>query len=95
MAIEAALSYSESAVELLKRKKLRRDDLFQYLASQNVVISPKADKHDLIQRVLEHWGSSKSIPVEVQKVCKCFCYCCRTCTRAKSIRPGRVLDIHG
>ena len=70
MAIEAALSYSESAVELLKRKKLRRDDLFQYLASQNVVISPKADKHDLIQKVLEHWGSSKPIQVELQKVCK-------------------------
>ena len=41
VAIEAALSYSESAVELLKRKKLRRDDLFQYLASQNVVISQR------------------------------------------------------
>ena len=68
VAIEAILCYSESVVELLKRKKLRRDDLFQYLAAQNVAISPKADKHDLIQKVLEHWGSSKPVPEKLSRV---------------------------
>ncbi len=60
MAIEAIATYSESALELLRRKRIRRDDLFQYLAAEKVVVSPKADKHELIQRVLRYWGSLRS-----------------------------------
>ena len=68
VAIEAILSYSESAVELLRRKKIRRDDLFQYLASERVVISPKSDKYDIIQKVLEYWGTSQLPNDELQKI---------------------------
>ncbi len=56
-------------MELLRRKKIRRDNLFQYLAGNKVIVSPKADKHDLIQKVLELWGSAHLRSDELQKVC--------------------------
>ncbi|XP_076443430.1 uncharacterized protein C3orf38 homolog [Babylonia areolata] len=59
-AVKAILEYSESAVELLRRKKMRRDLLFQYLADCNVVVPVNAEKSELIRHVLEFWGSSVS-----------------------------------
>ncbi|XP_077988847.1 uncharacterized protein C3orf38 homolog [Glandiceps talaboti] len=56
-AVKAIIDYSESAVQLLCRKKVKRDYLFQYLRSQNIVVSPSIDKPALIRRILEHWGS--------------------------------------
>ena len=52
------MEYSESAVELLRRKKLRRDLLFQYLADCGVVVSANSEKHELIHRVLQYWRSA-------------------------------------
>ncbi|XP_069744843.1 uncharacterized protein C3orf38 homolog isoform X2 [Narcine bancroftii] len=54
-AISAILSYSQSAEELLKRKKIHREILFQYLAKRNVVVSANAEKYHLIQRIIEYW----------------------------------------
>ncbi|KAL5004122.1 hypothetical protein ScPMuIL_017578 [Solemya velum] len=56
-AISAILKYSESAFELLRRKKMARGYLFGYLADSGIVISVDAEKHQIIQRILEFWGS--------------------------------------
>ncbi|CAF4541918.1 unnamed protein product, partial [Rotaria magnacalcarata] len=43
-AIDACLKCSQSAMQLLRRKKIRRDILMQYLARKSITISPGADK---------------------------------------------------
>ena len=57
-AIRAITSYTESPVELLKRKKMKRGTLWIYLNAEGVVVQPKAEKHVLMKRILEHWGST-------------------------------------
>ena len=52
------MAHSESAAKLLRRKKLRRDLLFQYLEGCGVVVSPNSEKHDLIHTALEYWRSA-------------------------------------
>ncbi|XP_030643175.1 uncharacterized protein C3orf38 homolog [Chanos chanos] len=59
-AIEAIVTYSENAEELLKRKKVHRDVIFKYLAKEGVVITPSSEKHQLIKRTLELWSSHVS-----------------------------------
>ncbi|KAM7132296.1 uncharacterized protein C3orf38 homolog isoform 1-T1 [Molossus nigricans] len=54
-AIRAILVYSQSAEELLKRKKVHRDVIFKYLASQGVIIPPATEKHNLIQHAKDYW----------------------------------------
>lgn len=56
-AVKAILDYTTSPVELMRRRKMKRDVLFQYLVDCNVVVSVSADKKDLIQRILKHWGA--------------------------------------
>ena len=65
-ATRAIVEYSESAVELLRRKKLRREFLFQYLAECGVAISVNAEKYQLIRRVLQYWGSPVPSDRELQ-----------------------------
>ncbi|XP_072116207.1 uncharacterized protein C3orf38 homolog [Mobula birostris] len=57
-AMNAILSYSQSAEELLKRKKIHREILFQYLAKHNIVISANTEKYQLIQRIIDYWKES-------------------------------------
>ncbi|KAJ8304517.1 hypothetical protein KUTeg_018100 [Tegillarca granosa] len=54
-AFKAVVTYSESSLELLKRKKLKRDVLFQYLAIKNIVVPVNADKSTIIQKILTLW----------------------------------------
>lgn len=54
-AIRAILAYSQSVEELLRRKKVHRDIIFKYLASQGVIIPPATEKHSLIQHAKDHW----------------------------------------
>ncbi|XP_011354712.1 uncharacterized protein C3orf38 homolog isoform X1 [Pteropus vampyrus] len=54
-AIRAILAYSQSVEELLKRKKVHRDVIFKYLASQGVIIPPATEKHSLIQHAKDYW----------------------------------------
>ncbi|KAK7482632.1 hypothetical protein BaRGS_00026131 [Batillaria attramentaria] len=56
-AVKAIVEYSQSAAELLRRKKLRRDFLFQYLADSGIVVPVTAEKHSLVAAILKHWGS--------------------------------------
>uniref|UniRef100_A0A3P9K286 Chromosome 3 open reading frame 38 n=1 Tax=Oryzias latipes TaxID=8090 RepID=A0A3P9K286_ORYLA len=59
-AIETILSFSKNAEELLKRKKVQRDLIFKYLASQGVPMLPSSDKHQLVRRTLELWSSAQT-----------------------------------
>ncbi|XP_048020275.1 uncharacterized protein C3orf38 homolog [Megalobrama amblycephala] len=58
-AIEAIITYSQDADELLKRKKVHRDVIFKYLANEGVAMLPNSDKHQLIRRTIEFWSSSE------------------------------------
>ncbi|XP_007951465.1 uncharacterized protein C3orf38 homolog [Orycteropus afer afer] len=54
-AIHAILVYSQSVEELLKRKKVHREIIFKYLATQGLVIPPTTEKHNLIQHAKDYW----------------------------------------
>ncbi|XP_005375584.1 PREDICTED: uncharacterized protein C3orf38 homolog isoform X2 [Chinchilla lanigera] len=54
-AIRAILVYSQSVEELLKRKKVHREVIFKYLATQGIVIPPTTEKHNLIQYAKDYW----------------------------------------
>ncbi|XP_071763371.2 uncharacterized protein C3orf38 homolog [Centroberyx gerrardi] len=65
-AMEAILSYTKDAEELLKRKKVQRDIIFKYLAKEGVVMPPNSEKHQLVKRTLELWssGTAKTVSVD-------------------------------
>ncbi|CAI5772859.1 Uncharacterized protein PODLI_1B018667 [Podarcis lilfordi] len=54
-AINAIVLYSQSAEELLKRKKVFREVIFKYLAAKGVVVPPSSEKHQLVDRAKEYW----------------------------------------
>lgn len=56
-AVKAILTYTNTAVELMRRRKMKRDILFQYLADCGVVVPVAADKRELMQSILSHWGA--------------------------------------
>ncbi|KAG7331168.1 hypothetical protein KOW79_005137 [Hemibagrus wyckioides] len=66
-AIEAIIAYSQSAEELLKRKKVHRDVIFKYLAAEKVHLNPNSDKHHLVKTTLELWTSVSENTVKVSK----------------------------
>uniref|UniRef100_A0A8C7EDB1 Uncharacterized protein n=1 Tax=Nothoprocta perdicaria TaxID=30464 RepID=A0A8C7EDB1_NOTPE len=55
-AIHAILVYSQSAEELLKRRKVYREIIFKYLSTQGVPVPPSSEKHQLIDRVKRYWN---------------------------------------
>ncbi|CAO2632131.1 Uncharacterized protein C3orf38 homolog, partial [Lemmus lemmus] len=54
-AIHAILVYSQNVEELLRRKKVHREVIFRYLATQGVVVPPTTEKHNLIQYAKGYW----------------------------------------
>uniref|UniRef100_A0A8C2KV96 Chromosome 3 open reading frame 38 n=1 Tax=Cyprinus carpio TaxID=7962 RepID=A0A8C2KV96_CYPCA len=66
-AIEAIITYSQDAEELLKRKKVHRDVIFKYLATEGVAMPPNSDKQQLIRRTTEHWSSGE-VGIESQSL---------------------------
>lgn len=54
-AIEAILSFTMNVKVLLRRKKVRREHVFQYLAENQVFVPGAADKQQLIKKVMELW----------------------------------------
>jgi len=55
--VEAILSFSHTASQLLRRKKVKRDHIYQYLAENGIIEPVSSDKPSLIRRVLLYWGS--------------------------------------
>ncbi|ESO86692.1 hypothetical protein LOTGIDRAFT_128762 [Lottia gigantea] len=60
-AIKVIITYSDSSRDLLRRKKINRDILFQYLYDCKVVVSPNLDKSRLIDKILEYWKSDQTL----------------------------------
>ena len=57
-AITAIILHTDKAVDLLKRKKIKKEVLFKYLHFKRVPIEAVADKSVHVSRVLEVWGTS-------------------------------------
>ncbi|KAM9246143.1 uncharacterized protein C3orf38 homolog [Leptosomus discolor] len=55
-AIHAILVYSQSAEELLKRRKVYREIIFKYLVARGIAVPPSSEKHLLIDRVRQYWS---------------------------------------
>ena len=60
-AVDAILSYSHTASQLLRRKKVKRDHIYQYLAENGAIEPVSSDKPSLIRRVLLFWGSKQEV----------------------------------
>ena len=58
-AVSAIMLYSRSSEELIRRRKVRRENLYQYLAQQGHVEHPAADKNTLLKKVLKLWQLKK------------------------------------
>lgn len=58
-AMEAILSFSHTASQLLRRKKVKRDHIYQYLAENGIIEPTSSDKPTLIRRALLFWGSAQ------------------------------------
>lgn len=54
-AIEAIISFTVNTKVLLRRKKVRREHVFQYLAEHQVFVPSTADKQQLIKKVMDLW----------------------------------------
>ncbi|KAM6224007.1 LOW QUALITY PROTEIN: uncharacterized protein C3orf38 homolog [Rhynchocyon petersi] len=63
-AIRAILAYSQSVEELLKRKKVHREVIFKYLATQGVIIPPATEKHNLIQHAKDYWKKQSQLKLK-------------------------------
>lgn len=57
-AVEAIILHTDRSVDLLKRRKVRKEFLFKYLHDKRVSIEVTADKQVHVQRVLELWDST-------------------------------------
>ncbi len=54
-AVNAILLHSESVSWFLNRKKITRTLLFEYLSWKRIPISGQAEKHTIIEKVIELW----------------------------------------
>ncbi|XP_075710581.1 uncharacterized protein C3orf38 homolog [Rhinoderma darwinii] len=61
-AFDAIVTYSKSAEELLKRRKVHRSAIFKYLVSEDVTAMPSSEKSQLIQCTLDHWRGPSARP---------------------------------
>ncbi|XP_028398963.1 uncharacterized protein C3orf38 homolog [Dendronephthya gigantea] len=58
-ALSAIMLYTRSSEELLRRRKVRRENLYEYLAKQGHIEHPAADKNTLLRKVLKFWELKK------------------------------------
>ncbi|XP_030614280.1 uncharacterized protein C3orf38 homolog [Archocentrus centrarchus] len=61
---QTILSFTKNAEELLRRKKVHRDLIFKYLATEGVAMPPNSEKHTLVKRTLELWSSVQAVEDE-------------------------------
>jgi len=59
-AITAIILHTDRAVDLLKRKKMKKEVLFKYLHFKRVPIEAVSEKSVHVSRVLELWGATES-----------------------------------
>ncbi|VCW76613.1 unnamed protein product, partial [Gulo gulo] len=63
-AIRAILVYSQNVEELLRRKKVHREVIFKYLATQGVIVPPATEKHNLIQHAKDYWKKQSHLKLK-------------------------------
>ena len=56
-AVDAILCHSQSASQVLGRRKIRHDVLFRYLDANKVSISAQCAKPELVTCLLDYWSS--------------------------------------
>ncbi|XP_063295435.1 uncharacterized protein LOC134582463 [Pelobates fuscus] len=56
-AIEAIILNSSNAAELLKRRKVLRDIIYQYLVQQGVSVASSSTKTELITHAVQYWAT--------------------------------------
>ncbi|XP_068122261.1 uncharacterized protein C3orf38 homolog [Hyperolius riggenbachi] len=66
--IERIIESSKTAEELLNRKKVFKDTILKYLSNEDIFMFAKSTKSELIQKVLEHWGSTGGATTAVRSV---------------------------
>lgn len=67
-AIKTILSFTKNAEELLKRRRVHRDLIFNYLVKEGVAMLPNSDKHQLMRRCLELWSPKTVTEFKMPKV---------------------------
>ncbi|KAM3849921.1 uncharacterized protein C3orf38 homolog [Diretmus argenteus] len=93
-ATEAILSYTKDAEELLKRKKVYRDVIFKYLATEGVVMPPNSEKHQLVKRTLEFWSSENvRIDQSLRKAGETRLHPAETATRSTEVKVDAGVDL--
>jgi len=65
-AIQAIILHTDRALDLLKRRKMRKDFLFKYLHDKKVSVEASADKGEMVRRVLEVWGSRDEVEMLIE-----------------------------
>lgn len=55
--MRAIIVYTDNPAEFLRRKKVRREVLFQYADEEQIPVKPDDEKLMLIQRILKYLGS--------------------------------------
>lgn len=68
-ALNAIVIYTRNGEELLKRRKVRREHLYQYLAQEGHVEHPASDKITLLKRVLKLWEARRQKVYTAYKLC--------------------------
>ena len=61
-AVSAILLHTEKPIDLLRRRKVKKELLFKYLNAKKVPVEPSADKSIFISHVLQLWGTHLGIP---------------------------------
>ena len=59
-AVSAIILHTDRPIDLLRRKKVKKEFLFKYLNAKRVSIEATADKATIIAAVLQLWGSASS-----------------------------------
>jgi Domain of unknown function (DUF4518) len=75
-AVRAILVYTESPAELLRRKKIRREVLFQYAHDENLRVMPTDEKPILVRHILTYWGS-QNVSDDYMAVRNCLIFSCK------------------
>ena len=60
-AVDAIVTYSHTASQLLRRKKVKREHIYQYLAENGIIEPVTADKQRLIRKAMLYWGSPQEV----------------------------------
>ena len=60
---QAIILHTDKAVDLLKRRKLKKELLFKYLHEKKVPIDGQSDKSEIVRKVLEVWGCHDEVDI--------------------------------